>query len=137
HTCMTFEECSKNFDNLGYDNDFVKEWRNQIFLELKKNDFALSDLLGNTLKNNKDLVEYIVHDSKVYHLLNNKGLLNKGFCPITGDITNKGSYNSYGRYIYLSEKGIDTCESINRRDWDSQKNDYDNFQRLKSNGRVR
>lgn len=132
----------QDFDNLGFNSTFITDWRENIFQELKNSGVVMSDFYFSEMnKNNKDLLEHIVLMSETYNLLNNKGLLNKGYCPITGEkIGTSYSYNMYGRHIYLSKTGLEICKGVNRDDWnaDNESNiSYDEFEKLKKNNREK
>ncbi|HSD08172.1 hypothetical protein [Flavobacterium sp.] len=129
----------QSFDNLGFNNNFLINWRENIFQELKNSGVVISDFyLSDLNKNNKDLLEHIVLMPDTFNHLNNKGLLNVGYCPITGEkIGISNSYNMYGRHIYLSKTGLEICKGVNKNDWKENDISYDEFERLKNKSREK
>lgn len=129
----------QEFDNLGFDNDFVVDWRNKIFQELESLDIKMSDFYYSDMnKSNKDLLEHIVLKSETYTSLNNKGLLNRGYCPITGEkIGTSYSYNMYNRHIYLSKTGLEICRGVERNNWKGKNMSYDEFTVLKEKNKAK
>jgi len=129
------DEHMKSFDNLGFNNEKVYNWRKSILKTLEDNDCEMSSFyFSNFNTNNKELLQHIAFKENTYNFLNSKGLVNTGFCPITGEkINNTFNFNLYNRVVYLSKKGVEVCESINRKDWNNNKSsiDYDTFQNLK------
>lgn len=61
--------------------------------------------------------EYITFDRGIYNYLNDKGLINTGRCPITGQsIDETHFYQIFGRKVYLSEEGKEIAKEIDRQD---------------------
>jgi hypothetical protein len=61
--------------------------------------------------------EHITFDKGIYDYLNDKGLINTGRCPITGQSIDKTHfYQIFGRKVYLSEKGKAIAKEIDRKD---------------------
>lgn len=55
-----------------------------------------------------DLIEYhLTMDAGIYEYINNEGLLNTGYCPITGEKINNSSYfySMFDRKVFLSKAG--------------------------------
>lgn len=125
----------ENFDKLGFDNQNIYNWRKSILEALEQNNYKMSDFYFTKYNsNNKDLLQHIALKSETYNFLNSKGLINRGFCPITGEkINNTVNYNIYGRSVYLSSKGIEICKKIDKNEWNNEnsKVDYDTFQELR------
>lgn len=135
------EEHMKSFDDLGFNNPNVYNWRTSVLQALEENSIKMSDFyFSSSNKNNKDLLQHIALKGATYVLLNLKGLINRGFCPITGEtIDNTYQYNIFKRSIYLSEKGLEVCKGIDREAWGNKNIDYDRFQESKQKikGRAR
>ena len=53
------------------------------------------------------LEDYVTYSLDIYNLLNNKGLVNRGFCPFTGEKidTTFPNYAYMGRKVYVSHQG--------------------------------
>lgn len=127
----------QSFDNLGFKNEIVFNWHRRILNALENDNYVMSDFYYTKHNNNnKALLQHIALKSDTYNFLNNKGLLNTGYCPITGEkIDNSMNYNIYNRKVFLSKKGIEVCESIDRKSWTGKNMDYDTFQQLKTETR--
>jgi len=75
-------------------------------------------------KDFKNLTEFIKHQvlytSSIFEFLNQKGLVNKGRCPFTGQqiVNNKSNYSYLNRTIYLSPEG---CSIMQREDDENYK----------------
>lgn len=70
---------------------------------------------------NKKFMEDVVSRNDVYLYLNSKGLVNLGFCPITGeDIDQSYSYTFFERKIFLSENGMSICNGIKKNEYDKR-----------------
>lgn len=55
--------------------------------------------------------------SNRYEFLNLKGLVNRGFCPITGkEIGHAHFYEIFGRIVYLSQQGVEECKEWTRKE---------------------
>lgn len=123
------------FDNLGFQNQNVYNWRTTILKNLEENNIDMSKFYYSTSnKNNKDLLQYISLKNETFQYLDGKGLINRGFCPITGEVINNTyHYSIFNRKVYLSEKGVEICENINKTEWKNNKIDYDSFQESKRN----
>lgn len=102
----------QSFDNLGFDNMFVYTWHRDILRALERTNNKMS-IYYSILMDNKQLLQYITGQINTYNYLNNKGLLNKGSCPITGEkISGIYYYEMFGRKIYLSQRGILKCKEL-------------------------
>ena len=133
------EEHMQSFDNLGFSNQRVYDWHKSILEALQSDGYKMSDFYftSNNLNNNS-LLQHVALKENSYNFLNSKGLINRDFCPITGEsINNTLNFNIFGRVVYLSEKGLETCENIKRREWnkDNPKIDYDTFKNHKKRTR--
>ena len=107
----------ENFDDLGFNNDRVYSWHKNILVALENNGYKMNFYL-HTDFNNKQLFQDFMLKSDTFNFLNNAGLVNTGFCPITGEqLISKENYNIYGRVIYLSPKGTEVCKLIDRNEW--------------------
>jgi len=129
------DEHMKSFDNLGFNNEKVYNWRKSILKTLEDNDYEMSGFYFSSFNtNNKELLQHIALKENTYNFLNSKGLINTGFCPMTGErINNTFNFKLYNRVVYLSKKGVEVCENINRKEWNKNQGsmDYDTFQKLK------
>ena len=131
------EEHMQSFDNLGISNQRVYDWHKSILKALQDDGYTMSDFYFTSHNlNNCALLQHVAFKENSYNFLNSKGLINRGFCPITGEsINNSFNFNIFGRVVYLSKTGLETCENIKRREWNrgNPKIDYDTAQRLKRN----
>jgi len=134
------EEHMKSFDNLGFSNQRVYDWHKSILEALQSDGYKMSDFyFTSNNSNNNSLLQRVALKENSYNFLNSKGLINRGFCPITGEnINNTFNFNIFGRTVYLSEKGLETCENIKRIEWNKNnpKIDYDTAQRLKKQAQA-
>ncbi len=67
------------------------------------------------IKHPYELRNVIMVNSTKYHYLDNLGLVNRGYCPITGEFlnsTNTVNFTLFGRTLYMSEIGALTCQQI-------------------------
>lgn len=102
----------------------IKKWQEDILNAMNEkkmvdmNIFFLK-LYGNDENSkNKRFMEDVVFRNDVYQYLNSKGLVNLGFCPITGeDIDESYNYAIFGRKIFLSEKGMSICSEIKKNEY--------------------
>lgn len=101
----------------------IKKWQEDILNAMNEkkmvdmNIFFLKDYGKDDNAKNKKFMEDIVFGNDVYLYLNSKGLVNLGFCPITGEnIDQSYSFTMFGRKIFLSEKGMSICNEIKRND---------------------
>ena len=104
----------ESFDNLGFNNEKVYNWRKSILRALEEDGIIMSDFYYTPFhSNNKQLLQHIASRSETYNFLSNEGLLNTGYCPITGEkIDNTLNYNIFNRKVYLSKRGVDVCKAI-------------------------
>ena len=134
------EKHMKSFDNLGFDNQRVYNWHKSILEALEAGGFVMSDFyFTNMNTNNNVLLQRIALKKNTYNFLTSKGLVNRGYCPITGEqINNTYNFNISGRIVYLSAKGLETCQNIKRNEWNNNNKssmDYDTFQNHKKRTR--
>ncbi len=101
---------SKNTDS------YSKVWMQNIFDALNKVNFESPK--GGKWKEFQfrdiyELIRYnITYDRGIYNFLNEKGLINTGRCPITGDPVDKGcAYSFFGRSVEMSKKGLEIAKS--------------------------
>lgn len=91
------------------------------------------------IKNNADLYKFFMLHQALYDYLDSKGLVNTGFCPITGEVLleRKANYNIYGRKIYLSDEGLEVSKNLDKVDWNDQEMgiSYDDYQKEKESFR--
>ena len=85
-----------------------KVWQNNILKALEK-EASFDIKKWNSESENDDhglgFMENVAYYKNVYDYLNKLGLVNTGFCPITGEkIDNSFNYSIYGRTIFVSEK---------------------------------
>lgn len=89
----------------------MNKWQNDICAALEKE--ASFDMSKWRSKSDNDdyglkFMEDVAYHKNVYDYLNNLGLVNRGFCPITGEkIDNSYNYSIYGRTIFVSEKALE------------------------------
>lgn len=126
----------KSFDNLGFNNQRVYDWHKSILETLDANGYIMSDFYFTKLNtDNNKLLQHITLKENTYNFLNSKRLINRGFCPITGEqINNSYNFNIFNRVVYLSATGLETCENIKRKEWNSNNKssiDYDTFNKLR------
>jgi tetratricopeptide (TPR) repeat protein len=113
------EKTSKTMQ-LNLNEQRIQRWKNDILDALTKdetfdiaqfNQYLEQDDFG------KSFIENIAYNSKAYHYLNNLGLVNQKYCPITGeDIDESFNYSVSGRHIFISQNGLEIFNSINRKD---------------------
>lgn len=67
-------------------------------------------------KHPKELIDIIVINSSKFHFLNQKGLINRGFCPITGEVLDKFpmQWGMYGRNVFMSNEGVELCKKYDK-----------------------
>jgi hypothetical protein len=59
----------------------------------------------------------LTRNKGIYDYLNERGLINTGYCPVTGDkINNDVHYKIFGRIVYLSEKGKEIAKEFDRKE---------------------
>lgn len=113
----------KHESKLTNNEERIKKWQEDILNAMNEtkmvdmNLFFLKQYGKDENTKNKRFMEDVVFRSDVYLYLNSKGLVNLGFCPITGeDIDQSNSYTMFGRKIFLSEKGMSICNEIKKND---------------------
>lgn len=92
---------------------FPKLWMTSICEELNKAGFEMADYHGggkfnlDRFENSNALMkDYVAYSLTIYEHLNSKGLVNRGFCPITGEkIGTEHFWEFFGRKVFISEKG--------------------------------
>jgi hypothetical protein len=102
--------------------NFQKKWMSDIFDALNESNIEMPDYKGkgkwtlDRFENPFELIEdNITYSASVYEFLNNKGLINTGYCPITGEkISNTFYYQLFGRKVFLSEKGLQFAEEYRK-----------------------
>lgn len=106
--------------------DFPKLWMTDICNELNSSGFEMEDLTGvgkfdiSRLNNSPiDLMKtYVTYNADMYEHLNSKGLVNRGYCPITGEkIGTNNLYQFFERKVYLSEAGKKLAKEWDRREY--------------------
>jgi hypothetical protein len=136
-------------------NNFSKQWMEDICTELNKAGFQMPDFKGggsfeiNRLENPIDLMKtYITYSAGMYEHLNSKGLINRGYCPITGEqIGTAHFYEFFGRVVYISEEGKRKATEWDRKEHirvfgkepmtESQKREnYENFRHEKQSAKT-
>lgn len=116
------------------------KWKDDILNALNREgtfNMKMFNLILERDVSGKDFMEQVAYDSKAYIYLNSIGLVNRGFCPITGkDIDESLNYNIFGRYIFLSEEGLDICKAVQRKEHNTSnsKLSYDETEQLKRRG---
>lgn len=100
-----------------------KVWSENIFNELNKEGYTNPKAKDEPwsskyYENNIELIQYVItFSSSIYEHLNSKGLINKGFCPITGDSINSDIfYQLFGRKVFLSSQGIAMMKEFDRKE---------------------
>jgi hypothetical protein len=70
---------------------------------------------------NKKFMEDVASRGDFYMYLDNLGLVNRGFCPITGEnIDESYSFTMFQRKVFLSEKGMSICNEIKKNEYDKR-----------------
>ncbi len=66
----------------------------------------------------KDLINAIAKSQDVYQIFNSQGLINRGFCPVTGEEgidENSPNYSLFGMVFYMSSEGLDEAKAYSER----------------------
>jgi hypothetical protein len=88
-----------------------KIWQNNILQALEKEaSFDLKKWYSESKNDDHGLgfMENVAYYKNIYDYLNQLGLINTGFCPITGEkIDNSFNYSIFGRTIFVSEKALE------------------------------
>lgn len=122
----------QKFNNLGFNNPNVELWHKDIINQLNNDLVNKEYWINDEIIDNKTLLEKIAFRENIYNHLNEKNLINRGFCPITGEsIGSSYNYSIFGRKIYLSLLGLNKCEEINKSNWKSTTIGYDDFKNSK------
>ena len=80
------EKHMQSFDNLGFNNPKVYDWCKSILQALQSDGYEMSDFyFTSDNSDNKALLQHVALMENAYNCLNSKGLINRGFCPITGE----------------------------------------------------
>jgi len=83
-------------------------WQNDILSALEQKGTFKMDYWNNELNADKEgfvFMQSVAQSQPAYSYLDSLGLVNRGFCPITGEKIEKGwKYVSNGRKIYLSAR---------------------------------
>jgi hypothetical protein len=86
----------------------MNKWQNDILSALEQKGTFKMDYWNNELNADKEgfvFMQSVAQSQPAYSYLDSLGLVNRGFCPITGEKIEKGwKYVSNGRKIYLSER---------------------------------
>ena len=86
----------------------MNKWQKDILSTLELEGTFKMDYWKNKLDEDKDgiiFMQSVAQSQPAYSYLDSLGLVNRGFCPITGEKIEKGwKYDSNGRKIYLSER---------------------------------
>ena len=115
------------------------KWQNDILSALELEGTFRMDYWNDKL--NADIEGFIFMQSvaqsqPAYSYLDSLGLVNRGFCPITGEKIEKGwKYDSNGRKIYLSERaneiGAKKKEEISKKLEEAHRKNLENSPELK------
>lgn len=86
-------------------------WQNDIYNALEKAGSFNMTILKIRLESDDTGIEFmqqIAFDKRIYEYLNSLGLVNRGWCPITGEkIDESLNYSIFGRAIFISEKAFE------------------------------
>lgn len=104
--------------------DYSIFWMQTICDELNKTNLEVPKEKGGgkwipeKFSNVVEFIKYhITFDRGIYNYLNEKGLINTGRCPITGQLIDKTHfYQIFGRKVYLSKEGKAIAKEIDRQD---------------------
>lgn len=109
---------------MNTDLDFPSKWRNEIITALEQGEFKID--YYNRDSHNKEVLEWVAYNKKHYEYLDELGLVNRGFCPLTGEsITEDFCYHIFGRKVFLSAKGQEICQAIrNQKHKENYGEDY-------------
>ena len=117
----------------------INIWQKDILSALELEGTFKMDYWNNKLDEDKYgiiFMQSVAQSQLAYSYLDSLGLVNRGFCPITGEITEKGwKYDSYGRKIYLSERaselGAKRKEEVSKRLEEAHRKRVENSPELK------
>jgi tetratricopeptide (TPR) repeat protein len=115
------------------------KWQKDILSALELEGTFKMDFWDNKLNADKDgfiFMQSVAQSQPAYSHLNSLGLVNRGFCPITGEKIEKGwMYDSNGRKIYLSESaneiGAKRKVEVLKKLEESNRNNVENNPELK------
>lgn len=114
----------KHESKLTINEERIEKWQQEVLnvMNEKKmvdmNIFFLRQYGEDENSRNKKFMEDVVFRNDVFLYLTSKGLVNVGFCPITGEnIDQSYNYTIFGRTIFLSEKGMSICKEIKKDDY--------------------
>lgn len=104
-------------------NNFPQIWLTDICNALNGIGLEMPDYLGKgkwlpeKFENNFQIIEdHITYSASIYSFLNSKELINRGYCPITGEkIGTTYFYQTFGRKVYLSLRGKQFAEEFRRK----------------------
>lgn len=137
------EKAESDTKQLNLNKQKVENWKKDILNALIKEgtfDMQMFNHYYNKDDTGKSFMENIAYNNKAYNYLNNLGLVNRKFCPITGEgIDESFNYTIFGRCIYLSQKGLEICHSINREEHGKRntKLSYDEILQEKRRGKSK
>jgi len=103
--------------------NFSTTWMTDICNELNRAGFEMADYDGkgkfdiNRVKNSIELMKnYVTYNGSMYEHLDSKGLVNRGYCPITGEkIGISNLYQIFGRKVYISAEGERLAKEQDRK----------------------
>lgn len=104
--------------------NFPEQWMKDICDELNIAGITIGTDLKTTkwdssnFENSIEFMKnYVTLSSSIYEHLNSKGLVNRGYCPITGEkIDYKHVYQIFGRKVYISARGEQLCKEWDREE---------------------
>lgn len=89
----------------------MNNWQKDIYAALEKEgSFDMKNWMTKSENDDNGLgfMEDVAYYKNVYEYLNHLGLVNRGFCPITGEkIDGSFNYAIYGRTIFVSERALE------------------------------
>lgn len=102
---------SNSKDTINNSKQNPNKWQNDICAALEKEESFDIKKWKSKFDNDDyglDFMEEIAKNKNIFDYISELGLVNRGFCPITGEKIDKSfNYSIYGRTIYVSEKALE------------------------------
>ncbi len=104
--------------------NFPAKWMEDICAELNNAGLEMPKENGggkwdkSRFENSIQLMKmHVTLDAGIYDFLNTKGLINRGYCPITGEqIGTEYLYQLFGRKVYISKQGQEISKEWDRKE---------------------